>query len=127
MSTLLTRNSRIRSKKTGEYINPLTSYQLRKYTETVTSNINVPIIDAETNLYYSEYILTLSNTNTTITCSEFDSEFSDFIILTLHNPHGIIVTFGTNEIISEIGTYYVIFNKNGQLVGQPIAITSTTE
>lgn len=112
MSTtqLTTRDVRLKSKKNGDYLNALTSYQARKYTQTLTQNtVNLPITDTDSNLYYSEYILNISQA-TTITCTQFESDYSDFLIITVNNNGGTVI-FGNEEIISDSGRYYLIFNK----------------
>lgn len=112
MSTtqLTTRDVRLKSKKNGDYLNALTSYQARKYTQTLTqTTVNLPITDTDSNLYYSEYILNISQA-TTITCTQFESDYSDFLIITVNNNGGTVI-FGNEEIISDSGRYYLIFNK----------------
>lgn len=107
---LTTRDVRLKSKKNGDYLNALTSYQARKYTQTLTqTTINLPITDTDSNLYYSEYILNISQA-TTITCTQFESDYSDFLIITVNNNGGTVI-FGNEEIISDSGRYYLIFNK----------------
>ena len=66
---------------------------------------------------YDKYDLYVS-AQTNLTCTGLN-KFGQFGLVRIQNPNGYTISFNDNQIISQSGTYIIVFGYNNVMIGNP--------